>query len=1460
MKNNPQVVRRHLIGVLAWVAGAVGGWLVGVGAEPAPRAASKPAAKTPWRLEGPRLPFEATCFQDWQSATGNLSQEHAERWLAPVQGHALRFTERKASDGRVHVVMAGLARLRAPWPDDAVLRLAFHHNQPLKIHFWNQQEQEGVVFTWRSTHRTYWSALRTSRSPASTIGGEQTMTLANAEMALLATDDGRSRRTLYAFCDIRYQDHSLVLTNGDIRLLTAPLAAPPTDVFLEASESLLFSIAMHRGGPAPDDPPYSPRTLLASDRPAELPWSERLAPGVEFRPLPDGGVEMDARDKTLLPSAATAPLVRAGLHVVDFHIEDPTPETGVFLADDQGQPIQGIEFVRDKRTGLTGYRFGGPSTVVAAVTYGNPYQELYPLPPAGRQPWIRLVLGGGTLRCFASGDGVHWGQAMSPVPQGGNYSRIGVFCQPGAQPRRIVLRGLKVHQLDAVTALAPVQWVERAEDSPVSQPGEEIADLGAWQMRVWQTLPEGVEPAVWRRASALAMLVRGPQPALAKALVEELLREGLQQPWSAASKLKFLHQISLLYDAWSTEDAMRLLAHWERLGLALLREGTDKDLETFRKALMTASIWPQTHRVDPLHERIARGHLLSLVCRERGKDVQAFCAKLRFWHQPVDGYTAWAPHLASLAGMVAWADPTPDRSRRRRTDGPVDAVWRHPLAVQTSKEAYNVMTDLQTALAEKAFRHAFRVLSSATVSQDLSLLIDPKDPRRFESLTTGIRQMMREYPQLQETMNESLGALDHMRVSRALSEGDVEAIKGITVQYHGTHAAADAFRWLGDRLMAGGQFVRAMAVYRQATPIASTYQRHQLTARLRLANAMLGRRTGEPVSRAVRFGEEEIPADQFERLVAEMVEKHADKARGKLTRPEDPLLVDPAVESSAPAPGPAVYRTQARATLEGDWGVQPGSNLPEFSRQVDWTARQLSITFHDDMMIVANRFQVTALDLAGAPRWTYSLGESQGPAHAWPLVPMRPKIIGDRLYVRLLGKNGTPDLFCLDAKTGKLRWSSHYPGEVISDPFIVQEQLLALALDMSPEQPVATLLVAVFDPDNGTIISRRPLLDLSTQWTTQHACQTVVVGDKVLVAAGGALFYGDPLEDLLWVRRCSWSPAAFDVGWGHQHHRPPLVRGERIYAHQVGSRTIDCVELSSGREIWQQTLPGIRRILDCVGDRLLVEVDDLIMALSADSGKVLWSHEALNLLDSCPSAASGKVLYVRGEPLLATGWCPVLVWVDVETGRMLGRCPLWSLAGKPLAVGPLVVHNNRLWCASGVYDQQNLLQPKRVLTELVAAGPLPAEQTGGPEFWNFPCDPGWRLALERALPGWALVTGTHDPKSGLVGEVAGVRDILVTRAAEIPARLARQLTVPAGKPRLVIEVGHDANSSSQFELQIDGLPVRRWTSVPWKTDSDWQKVEIDLSGSAGRTIGVALVQERVGGGPAYAYIRRIALQ
>ncbi len=299
---------------------------------------------------------------------------------------------------------------------------------------------------------------------------------------------------------------------------------------------------------------------------------------------------------------------------------------------------------------------------------------------------------------------------------------------------------------------------------------------------------------------------------------------------------------------------------------------------------------------------------------------------------------------------------------------------------------------------------------------------------------------------------------------------------------------------------------------------------------------------------------------------------------------------------------------------------------------------------------------------------------------------------------------------------------------------------------------------------------------------------------------------------------------------------------------------------------------GAQRAVGLAGDRLLVQTDDGLLALSTQTGKVLWSHLAPDLLDCYPQARSNTLLCLRAEPCLGGQCRSVLEWVDVQSGRTAGRCELRGLQGKQPPLGCLAAHDGRLWCFAAVFDPQGTLQPKRRLVEVVAAeGPPASPQNvglghqvpmvvGGLTYWTAQVDPGWPLALEKSLPGWTLLSGSYDGRSGLLSPTPGMPEVLVTRAAENPANLVRQVSLPAGHPQLVIEMGHASDGTSRLEARVNGVLYRQWSSQAMKNDKDWQKIQVDLSAVAGRTVWILITQERTGGGAAYTYWKSVELQ
>jgi hypothetical protein len=121
------------------------------------------------------------------------------------------------------------------------------------------------------------------------------------------------------------------------------------------------------------------------------------------------------------------------------------------------------------------------------------------------------------------------------------------------------------------------------------------------------------------------------------------------------------------------------------------------------------------------------------------------------------------------------------------------------------------------------------------------------------------------------------------------------------MQAVGTPAGAAACQSLGDRALAGGDFLRARAWYEEGLSEAAVDQRPHLQARLRLASAALGKPVGEPPREPVTVGTGRVSPERFEKEVAELASRTKDAS----------VIAQPATGSPAATVFPVVQLRSA---------------------------------------------------------------------------------------------------------------------------------------------------------------------------------------------------------------------------------------------------------------------------------------------------------------------------------------------------------------------------------------------------------------------------------------------------------------------------------------------------------------------------------------------------------------------
>jgi outer membrane protein assembly factor BamB len=1270
------------------------------------RAFRPPAAPLePWSLERPPRPFAEVCFED-RGGLMPLSEAEARQWLEPVDGQAMELS-RNGNWAGAPLRFRGLAKLRR-WLPDAAVRLTFSEGH-LRIYFWNGKEGIALYYY---PNPSRWAAYRTTWQPGQQPPSRQPPGQP-PPMLLLATDDYRAGRLADNTCEVRCQDGDVVLTKGDVRILTAPLGGQPTAVYIEAPQgTMLRDLAMCRSGPAPDDPLPPHPLLLGQQPPAALAWQEHLSAGARFARLADGGVELSAARGTATgPAWVTLSVPRRGLYEVLLEVETASPGSGVFVSAGQEPPFQGVEFIRhptDKWTMALGSRFGPPQ----APPWSNREQMMVPY--AGGRQWLRLVCTAGGAKCWIGGDGVHWGQLTMPSQEGGPWRYVGLYVDPARNlprpdnetPPAVRLRRVQVRQLDGITALVS-EALQQEAFARMAKAGLKAgeSDAGAWQRWVETARPADAQPARWRIACAVAALALGTRPEAAHAALEDLLRDGLAQAGSLPSRIALLQDAALLWNFADGKDAERYAACWEQLERTVLLNGSDADFDLARRSFMAVSLGPRDRGVECVPAEVARDRLLLLLGGQRWDELRRWCGQLVYWHRAFNGPTAWPAGYEPLQKLLEWVlgELGPARSGADgQTTVAAEMDWQRSLAVPVNREVYNFLSDLQAAADERLFQDVAHSLATSVLPPSGGLAPDAEDPLLFTSVPTAVQLLLDRSPQIHKAMNDRFTAADQLRVAQATAQGDAAAVARLTVQYCGTPAAAAAHVWLGDRLMSSGAFVRALGAYHRAESAAPPGGHLGLLARIRLAAAMLGRDEGEPVRQTVVLGGQEIAPEEFEKWVREMRER---ARSGGAAASDSATALLPAGRTCDPPILPTGFEVRRKLTFDGDLGQnQP---VPWPSSGGDWPARQMATLAVGDVLLVSNRFQLVAFEPgSGKRRWSWGLGGEQGERHGWPLLPMRPVVAGDRVYARVLPKSGHPQIVCLQWASGKRLWQRDCPGDILSDPLLIGPRMFALELESPAGQSGSSSLGWVeFDRDSGDVIARKFLLELHSPWAANQLCQATVVGQRVVASVGGLLFAFDPDEQISWLRANLAVPPALDPSPGSFYPEPPLAADGRIYAIQSGLLSIECIDVETGRMVWRRCLLGLGRIVQLADGRLVVRDANALVALRAATGEVLWRREVSSGLMEGVAAPGGGLLLCGGQKWPGGDPCPALLWLDLRTGRVQAQSTLGELRNKRPTLGPMVFMNHRLWCFTGTKKDSDTLEPQRELVELAPKGP-----------------------------------------------------------------------------------------------------------------------------------------------------------
>jgi hypothetical protein len=135
-------------------------------------------------------------------------------------------------------------------------------------------------------------------------------------------------------------------------------------------------------------------------------------------------------------------------------------------------------------------------------------------------------------------------------------------------------------------------------------------------------------------------------------------------------------------------------------------------------------------------------------------------------------------------------------------------------------------------------------------------------------------------------------------------------------------------------------------------------------------------------------------------------------------------------------------------------------------------------------------------------------------------------------------------------------------------------------------------------------------------------------------------------------------------------------------------------------------------------------------------------------------------------------------------------------------------------------------------------------------------------AVEKFAPGWTIANCGPDMEPGLRAEWGGKKNVLVTHPLnrETGCTLSKKVEIPAGrKTTLRLVVGHDPQGDWVLIVKAGGEELLRKTVGKDTAANGWMEAAVDLSGYAGKSIALQLVNQPSGWAYEAGYWAEISL-
>ncbi|MEM7393434.1 MAG: PQQ-binding-like beta-propeller repeat protein, partial [Verrucomicrobiota bacterium] len=512
---------------------------------------------------------------------------------------------------------------------------------------------------------------------------------------------------------------------------------------------------------------------------------------------------------------------------------------------------------------------------------------------------------------------------------------------------------------------------------------------------------------------------------------------------------------------------------------------------------------------------------------------------------------------------------------------PVGAVATiHPLRITPERDIENLIGEFSAAVEANELDRACRILTRSDVADSLASGLS--DPDLFQSAAGVLQDLIEAHPRFQDWLKENYAAVGRIRLNRSVEQGRYDQLEQIATQFHGTEASRLAMIISADRALSSGAFSRAAQRYRKALRSTSGSEHVNITAKLNLALALMGKRPAQPVTTGVRLPGGSFTSQQYNGILQRLYEERSGE------------VGDPADRERFPEPG--------------EVRVSPVVDL-ELYRAFPYGVAQ-----QGNHLVLQQKDLVCAVSL-DEKKMLWSHGKA-GKSHNSPC--FRPAV-GSDFVVAVMPDDLYRRLSCFDLASGELRWEKTFDGPVTSSPILHLGNLYVLTQSEDRYMTVHRL-----NPGDGRTAFSRFILPDHTDEKRPTPKQLIMANDRILISDNGMLIACDEGGEVEWIRRFPYISPEIDRGlplrdlhqellsWRVGSSVTPALRtglvlpANRLVLCSPGSPYVGAIGLEGGAVEWSVLLPRRQYFFGRAGSSILLRNIDSIQAIDEVAGEMLW--------------------------------------------------------------------------------------------------------------------------------------------------------------------------------------------------------------------------------------------------------------